>query len=136
MKAIVTLGLLALGPVAAHAEGCAPDEGIAVPEIEAMNQLLLNKDFDGFSAAVEEVIGIKITGDMKPVAEIFVEGFDGCATIVQRVDVGGMVQHVVVFNGKPGPLYGYWMAIPRDDGVRIMSFIVHTDLDKVMMLLR
>ena len=135
-KALVTAALLAISPFAAQAEGCAPLGGIEIAKVEAMNQMILDLNFSGFATAIKTEIGIDIKEDINSIAEIFGDGFDGCATVAQRSDTGGMVQNVVIFNGKPGPLFGYWLSIPTEDGYRLLSFTIHTDLGQVMSSLR
>lgn len=136
MKPIALAGLLALAPLAAHAEGCAPEGGVEVASFEAMNQLMLDSDFAGFAGAIQQAVGTDVAEAMGQIGSIFADGFDGCTTIAQRVDTGGMVQNLVVFHGKPGPLFGYWMGMPDGDGYRVLSFNINTDLDKVMSLMR
>jgi hypothetical protein len=66
------------------------------------------------------------------VAQVFTDGFDGCSTIVQRVDTGGMVQSVVVYHGKVGPLFGYWQSYSKDGDFAMLTFNLNTDLNAVM----
>lgn len=126
-------GLFIAGSVSgALAEGCAPKNGIAITKIEAMNQMMVNMDLQGFAAGILAEIGVDLTGSMGGVADIFANGFQNCATIAQRVDVGGMVQSVVVYNADVGPLFAYWMAVPASGDYRILSFTFDTELDAVL----
>lgn len=136
MKRFSAAGLLALGAVAAHAEGCPPEGGIEIAKVEAMNQLLLDKDFEALTKAINDEIGAGIEKPMAAIASLFSEGFDGCSTIAQRTDLGGMVQNVVIFRGKPGPLFAYWLSIPQADGYRILSFTINTSIGEVLSELR
>lgn len=131
MKTFVVAGFLALGAAAARAEGCPPDGGIAIDTVEAMNQMILENDFSGFSVAIKEKLGIDPSGGFGEIETIFKDGFTGCATVAQRTEVGGLVQNLVVFNGKRFPLYGYWLAIPEGAGYRVLSFNINTSLDQV-----
>lgn len=132
IKPVALAAALALGAAAAHAEGCAPEGGTVLPEVEALNQKILDKDFSGFAEGVKAHIGVDVAQAMNSVAQIFADGFDGCTTIAQRTDTGGMVQNVVVFDGKPGPLFGYWLAMSQNGKFRLLSFNIDTDLDAVM----
>lgn len=135
-KAATITGLLALLAGQAHAAGCAPEGGIEIAKIEAMNQMVLDMDFDGFARAIKDEVGIDIADGVKSVADIFTEGFVSCATIAQRKDLGGMVQNVVMFEAKVGPLFGYWLATPSGGDYKVVSFSLNTDLDEVMANLR
>ena len=127
---------LSLAPLAARAEGCAPAGGEAVPSFQKMNQLLLDSDFLGFVAAIHAAIGSDVSEPMHQVQGLFEEGFEGCTTIAQRRETGGMVQEIVVFHGKPGPLFGYWMGMVEGEDARILRFAINTDIDEVMSFLR
>jgi hypothetical protein len=97
----------------ALAEGCALDGGKVIGRVEAMNQMVLDLDIPGLVAAIKQQVGIDVAADMGKVAEIFADGFNGCTTIAQRVDQGGMVQNVVMFDGKVGPLFGYVITVRK-----------------------
>jgi hypothetical protein len=136
MKAGLAAGLLCLLPTVVLAEGCRLEGGITVAEVEALNQMMLDLDVDRFSATIEKELGSTDAEQMRQIAEVYKDGFHGCTTIAQRVDLGGMVQNLVFFNGKTAPLFVYWMAV--DDGERhvLMSFKFSTVLDDVMVALR
>lgn len=136
MKAVIFAGLVAVAPSVAVAAGCAPDGGVVVEKVETMNQMMLDLDVSGFVAAIKTEIGIDLADSLNGLPGIYADGFEGCATIAQRSDLGGMVQNVVMFNGKAGPLYGYWLAVPNPDGHRVISFTLNTDLQIVMENLR
>jgi hypothetical protein len=136
MKAGLVAGSLALMPALALAEGCALSGGVVLSKVEALNQLMLDLDLARFAARVEAELGGQITGEMTEVAEIYAEGFDGCVTFAQRVDQGGMVQNLVMFEGKTAPLYLYWLAVKEGEREVLMSLQFSTDLDDVMAKLR
>lgn len=136
MKAIIAAGIVSLAPSIALAEGCSLDGGVVVAKVEAMNQMMLDLDVAGFVAAIKAEIGLDLGDSLGGISEIYGAGFEGCETIAQRSDLGGMVQNVVMFNGKVGPLFGYWLAVPQGDGHRVISFTLNTDLEKVMENLR
>ncbi|MDP3195216.1 hypothetical protein [Tabrizicola sp.] len=136
MKALIVAGLVSLAPTVALSEGCVLEGGTVVAKVEAMNQMMLNLDVAGFVGAIKDEIGLDLGDSLSGVTDIYAAGFDGCETIAQRSDLGGMVQNVVMFNGKVGPLFGYWLAVPQGDGHRVISFTLDTDLEKVMGNLR
>lgn len=112
----------------AHAEGCAPVGGETVPEVEALNQLVVDSDFDGLSAKVGDYLGVNLGNAMLPIASVFKDGFTGCTTVAQRRDVGGLVQSMVVYHGAIGPLFGYWMSMTGPEGFALLTFEINTDL--------
>jgi hypothetical protein len=73
---------------------------------------------------------------MSQLAEMYSGGFNGCATIAQRVDQGGMVQNLVMFDGKAAPLYLYWLAVKDCEREVILSFKFSTALDDMLAVLR
>ncbi len=62
------------------------------------------------------------------------QGFDGCTTIVQRVDTGGMVQEVTIFNmpNNAGPLSLYMVAAPIDGKLTPLLFNYNSAVDEVL----
>lgn len=114
---------------AAFAEGCAFDGGDSVPEIEAFNQMMLDLKFADFATALEATANMNIDGAMQSVSEIYAEGFDGCTTTLQRRDVGGLIQHLVIFHGKDGPLYVYWLYTGTGAQFTLLQFTLDSDLD-------
>lgn len=136
MKSLIVAGLVSLVPSVVLAEGCTLEGGVVVAKVEAMNQMMMDLDVPGFVEAIKAEIGLDLGDSLTSVTEIYADGFEGCDTIAQRSDLGGMVQNVVMFNGRVGPLFGYWLAVPQGDGHRVISFTLNTDLEKVMENLR
>jgi hypothetical protein len=136
MKVGVAAGLLCLAPTIALAEGCSLADGITVTKVEALNQMMLDLDIDRFSETVRQELGGDIADQMSQLSEMFQDGFHGCATIVQRVDRGGMVQNLVMFDGKVGPLYFYWAAVKEGEREVILFLRFSTSLGDVMAELR
>jgi hypothetical protein len=133
---VLAAGLAFASTTAAHAEGCAPEGGEVIAEIEAMNQMVLANDMAGYVAAIKGYIGVDVTASIEQVAQVFTEGFEGCTTIAQRFDTGGMVQNVVVYHGKVGPLFGYWQFYAKDGGFALLTFNLNTDITAIMADLR
>ncbi len=131
MKRIAMAAMLVLSAPMAWAEGCPPRDGATIPEVEAMNQMLLDLDFNGFAATVKQQVGTDISASMPGAAELFAKGFIGCTTVVQRRDIGGLVQNLVYFDSSVGPLFVYWRVVPVGAAHRLISFSVNTDMDKV-----
>jgi hypothetical protein len=125
--AAIAFGLALPGSV--WAEGCPPAGGIAFSHLEALNQKLLDGDFAGFTSGVAEESNGLLDFDMSSVANIFPAGFDSCATVAQRIEPAGMVQHFVVFRSSIGPLYVYLRVMPTPTGILLQSIRMNTDLD-------
>ncbi|MFT4151487.1 MAG: hypothetical protein QM656_14905 [Paracoccaceae bacterium] len=128
--------VLTLAAAPALAAGCPPKDGLVLEQVEALNQMIVDRDFSGFVAGIRKHLGTDVAAPMAGIEQIFKDGFDGCTTIAQRVDTGGMVQHIVVFHGKAGPLFGYWLAMNRGEGAQILRFNINTDIDAVMAALK
>ena len=113
----------------AFAEGCAFDGGASVPEIEAFNQMMLDRKFADFAAALEATANMNIDGAMQSVSQVYAEGFDGCTTTLQRREVGGLTQHLVIFHGKAGPLFVYWLYAGTGAEFALLQFNLDSGLD-------
>ena len=113
----------------AFAEGCALAGGDSVPEIEAFNQMMLDRKFADFAATLEATANMNIDGAMQSVSQVYAEGFDGCTTTLQRSDVGGLTQHLVIFHGKAGPLFVYWLYAGTGAQFTLLQFNLDSDLD-------
>ena len=136
MRGFIVAWLIGLTPTVGFAEGCSLEGGTTLVKVEAMNQMMLDRKVDRFSAMIKAELGGDVANQMGRLAEMYKDGFHGCATIAQRVDIGGMVQNVVFFNGKSAPLFIYWMAVAESDREVLLSFKFSTNLDEVMSALR
>lgn len=131
-KLALAAGMVLAVSGASWAAGCAPDGGEAIDEIEAMNQMVLDQDYAGYAAAVKGYINVDVSSSLDQIAQVFAEGFEGCTTVAQRRDTGGLVQSVVVYRGKVGPLFGYWQSYQKDGAFALLTFNLNTDIDAVM----
>lgn len=120
----------------AQAEGCAPPDGVAVPRVELLNQMVLDQNFLGFAKSVEADTGQNVRGGLNSIATTFEAGFDGCTTLVQRRDVGGMVQSVVMYHGKAGPLFGFFRTAEIKGEVKLVTFSLNTSSEEILEKLR
>lgn len=123
------LGLLTGMAGAAFAQGCEIEGGESEPMIEAFNQLILEQKFDAFAAEMQAKANMNVSGAMESVASAYAAGFTGCATIAQRRDVGGLTQHLVLFKGKAGPLFVYWLYAGAGEDTVLLQFKLDSDLE-------
>lgn len=70
--------------------------------------------------------------------EAFPNGFVSCQTVVQRVDMGGMVQEITTFNirGIQAPMAIYLMALPTRGALEISFVTFDTTMSAVLDQLR
>lgn len=116
----------------ANAATCALVGDDTISEIDALNAMILAKDFDAFSAEIDRYLGLDVSSSIAQIAAVFTEDFTDCTTIAIRRDVGGMVQSIVEFNSPLGPLFGYWLSSERDGAFNFLSFNLNTDLNVVL----
>lgn len=129
MKALLVVAALALGPAqGALAAGCALAGGESAVEIQAMNQLILDGRFTDFAADLEARANMNVSGAMQSVAKAYAAGFESCATILQRRDVGGMTQELVMFRSPVGPLFLYWLYVGTGEAFTVLQFKLNSDL--------
>ncbi len=100
-----------------------------MPEIQAMNQLLLDRRFEEFAGQVQAMANMNIDGPMQAVGEAFADGLDDCATLLQRQDIGGLTQELVMYRSSVGPLFLYWMYAATGDGFTLLQFKLDSGLD-------
>ena len=117
-------------------QGCPAKKGEEFPGIEALNQLLLNADFQGFSAAVADGSGGGILLDMTAISQVFPTGFSECTTIAQRFEPQGTMQSIVVFRSDIGPLFAYWLVLPTSTGFTLNSISLDTNVSAILNLLK
>ena len=130
----VTTAVLAGLAGAALGEGCELADGMPSPEIEALNQLMLDLKFEDFSKALQAQANMNIDGVLASLTEDYAAGLTGCRTIAQRRDVGGMTQNLVFFRGKSGPLFLYWLYVQTGDEFQLLKFKLDSDLDLMEVL--
>jgi hypothetical protein len=104
---------------------------------EQAKAAFLREDFDGFAAVTTEVMGNNgsaLDAPLKQLRGLIPNGFDGCQTIVQRRDVGGMIQEVSTFTlrGQAFPISVYLLAIPIRGEMKIGYVGFNTSLVSVL----
>jgi hypothetical protein len=127
---------VAVVATAARSEPCDLSGGVEVPEIEELNQMVLRQDNAAFKARASALLDQQLGAGVQSLFDIYAEGFDHCATIAQRVDAGGMMQSVVLFDGTSGPLFAYWLSVPQGGKFRLLEFNLNSDIDKILSQMR
>ncbi len=129
----LSMALLASGVGgAALAQGCPPADGLAIPVVEQLNQMVLDSDFAGVATVIQQTIGMNIRGGIENIAQTYAAGFDSCTTVLQRADTGGMVQVVVMYESSVGPFFGFYRTVEVAGEARLVSFTLSPKLDEVM----
>lgn len=120
---------LAEGPV------CALAQGTAIPEIEALNALVLAAKFDEVTAALSVRMGGLAPDLLDALAAAYPQPFTSCTTLVQRGEDGGLVQEIVVFEGTL-PLFVYWVSGPMGGEIGPLSFNMNSNFAEVLQSLQ
>lgn len=121
-------------PALAQDSVCALAGGTPIAEAEAVNALVKEARFDELAAALAETIGGLAPDAFDGVKGAYPEAFATCTTLVQRQDVGGLSQHVVVFEGA-NPLFVYWAVASFQGKVGVVSFNMDSTFGPVMEML-
>lgn len=131
--ALSALALCAL-PALAQEAACTLAGGTPVAEAEAMNALVKAAKFDDLATALAATIGGLAPTAFDGVKGAYPQAFDSCTTVVQRQDVGGLSQHVVVFEGA-NPLFVYWAVANFGGKTGVISFNMDSTLGPVLKML-
>ncbi len=139
MKTLPLALALALSPLAAlpalaQDAACTLAGGTPIAEVEAVNALVKAANFDELSAALAVTINGLAPDVFDGLKGAYPEPFTSCTTLVQRLDVGGLSQHVVVFEGA-NPLFVYWAAAPYAGQSGVVSFNMDSTFGPVMEML-
>jgi hypothetical protein len=114
----------------AFAQGCPPDEAVIRLEVEQLNQLIMDADYDGVGVVLSNA-----SVDGAPITELlktnFPQGFESCTTLVQREDSGTLKQSAVVFTSGTNTLYVYWRSVYVGDDFVMLNTFISTEPDKV-----
>jgi hypothetical protein len=118
---------------------CAFTGPTVFPEMETAKVAFLAGDYAGFFAlAAAQMPNTDGVALMAGIAEAVPDGFASCTTVVQREDVGGLVQEITLFQlpeGK-GPISVYVQSALIDGQRVILQFSFNTSLDAVLEKLR
>jgi hypothetical protein len=95
------------------------------PEMETAKAFFLQGDFDGFfgfaGKGMPQAEGLAL---MESIATAVPDGFVSCSTVVQRQDVGGMVQEVTLFQrSEDQGFIGLYVQSALIDGQRVIMLI-------------
>jgi hypothetical protein len=133
------LCILGLTSACAQEPGCAFTGPTIFPEIEAAEAAFLAGDYDGFVGLVAAGMPqLDSAALIAPLQEAVPNGFSSCTTILQREDVGGLVQELTVFTAPDGAglVVLYAQSALVDGSRRILQFSFDTDLNKMLALLK
>jgi hypothetical protein len=119
-------------PGMSNANGCPAKDGTVISGLEAMNQQLLDGDFQAFTASVKDGSGGQHDLDVSGIAKAFPEGFDTCTTIAQPLDPAGLNQSVGVFRHQGRGLYVYWLLLPAKGGMFLHTVSLNTDSNGIL----
>lgn len=122
-------------PALAQEATCTLEGGTPIPEIEAMNALVRAAKFDDLAVALADRITGLAPDAFAGVKSAYPEPFTGCTTLVQRQDVGGLAQHVVVFEGV-NPLFVYWASASIEGKPGVVSFNMDSTFGPVLEMLK
>ncbi|MGL5009572.1 MAG: hypothetical protein ACRC6I_06785 [Paracoccaceae bacterium] len=131
--------LLSMTAACAQEPSCAFTGTTIFPELEGAEAAFLAGDYDRFvslaGAAMPQLDGAALTA---PLAEAVPDGFSTCSTILQREDVGGLVQELTVFTTGDGAgiVVLYMQSALIGEGRRILQFSFDSDLNKMLALLQ
>lgn len=132
---VLAASTLATLPALAQDAVCGLAGGTPIAEAEAVNALVKEAKFDELAAALSATITGLAPDAFDGVKGAYPEAFTTCTTLVQRQDVGGLSQHVVVFEGA-NPLFVYWAVANFQGKVGVVSFNMDSTFVPVMDMLR
>lgn len=137
LSLVLTVAAASLGclPALAQEAVCALDGGVPVAEVEAVNALVREARFDDLAAALAATITGLAPEAFDGLKSAYPGPFSHCTTLVQRVDVGGLTQHVVVFEGD-NPLFVYWAAATFQGKTGVVSFNMDSTFGPVLEMLK
>jgi hypothetical protein len=118
---------------------CAFTGPTVFPEMETAKAAFLAGDYPGFFAlAAAQMPNTDGVALMAGITEAVPSGFASCTTVVQREDVGGLVQEITLFQlpeGK-GPISVYVQSALIDGQRVILQFSFDSTLGNVLEKLR
>lgn len=122
-------------PAFAEAPVCALATGTPIPEIEALNALVLAGKFDEITQTLSVRMGGLAPDLLDALAAAYPQPFTSCTTLVQRGDDGGLVQEIVAFEGVQ-PLFVYWVSGPFAGAVGPLNFNMNSNFVEVLQSLQ
>jgi hypothetical protein len=120
---------------------CSMEAAEAVPVFETAKALFRKGDYLAFYNLSTPLVlerDAKFDTLMGGIAQAVPDGFEGCATVLQRRDDGGMVQEVSLFllPEKRGTIGLYMMAAPLSGDMRVIVYSYSTDIGEVLSSVR
>ncbi len=118
---------------------CAFTGPTVFPEMEAAKAAFLAGDYDGFFAqAAAQMPNTDGVALMAGITQAVPDGFASCTTVVQREDVGGLVQEITLFQlpEAKGPISVYVQSALIDGQRVILQFSFDSTLANVLEKLR
>lgn len=116
---------------------CEMGDAKPVDAFEAVKAAFFAGDFERFAEIGTAHINggpASLGGGVMQLSAAFPNGFESCQTIVQRVDVGGMVQEITTFNvaGQTRPIAVYMLGAPVRGDIQITDLTFDTTLRAVL----
>lgn len=133
------LSLLSMTSACAQEPSCAFTGQTIFPELESAEAAFLAGDYAGFvTIAGAGMPQLDSDALIAPLAEAVPDGFTSCTTILQREDVGGLVQELTVFTAPEGAgiVVLYAQSALLDGSRRVLQFSFDSDLNKMLALLQ
>ncbi|WP_322865157.1 hypothetical protein U5922_002470 [Aquicoccus sp. G2-2] len=133
---IAALALVAAGPALADPV-CEMRGAEPLPVFETAKAAFLKGDFSAFLGSATVLMRgerAALEAPLAKLADLVPSGFDSCQTILQRRDIGGLVQEVTTFDipGKSFPISLYLQAAPVKGAMGITSLSYNSKLDTVL----
>ncbi len=133
------LSLLCMTSACAQEPGCSFTGQTIFPELEGAEAAFLAGDYTRFiSLAGAGMPQLDNDALIAPLTEAVPNGFTSCTTMLQREDVGGLVQELTVFAAPEGAglVVLYMQSALIDGSRRILQFSFDSDLNKMLALLQ
>jgi hypothetical protein len=133
------LTLMSITGACAQEPSCGFIGATIFPELEGAEAAFLAGDYDRFVGLVGSGMpGLDGQALMAPLVEAVPDGFATCTTILQREDVGGLVQELSLFSTADGAglVVLYMQSALVGDARRILQFSFDSDLTKMLALLQ
>jgi hypothetical protein len=133
------LSLLCMTSACAQEPGCAFTGPTIFPELELAEAAFLAGDYGRFvSLAAASMPQLDTEALIAPLSEAVPDGFSSCTTVLQREDVGGLVQELTLFAAPDGAglVVMYMQSALIDGSRRILQFSFDSDLNKMLALLQ
>lgn len=133
------LSLVTAASASAQGTGCAFTGTTVFPELEAAEVAFLGGEYAQFAGLIGAAMPqLDVEALIAPLSEAVPDGFASCTTVLQREDVGGMVQELTVFTVPDGAglVVLYAQSALIDGTRRVLQFSFDSDLTKMLALLK